>query len=445
MPSSLLQIGKSGTIAARTALDLTAQNIANANNEDYSRRSVSMAEVASTANVAYYGSTALSGVRVDQVKRSDSIFLQNQARRTGGDVARADAELSGLRNAEAAIEQAGIYPALVEFEATLGQLRADPMNDSLRAAVLESGRAIAETLRVADSSLTLAGEQVRFEAGAGAGQVNLFAAELARINGAIVRTEPGTSSHAALLDQRDAQLRGLSELTGIAVSYEPSGLVNVQLGDGSGPALVSGTTSGSFAMTTNPDGTIGFTLDGATASTVSGSLTGSAQALIAQRDLGAELDALAAQIITTVNSAQASGATPDGSGGQPFFSGTSAGDMAVSLSGGSQIATAPAGSPVGSRDTANLDALSNALANGGPAAETDRILFELANAVSSRQVTRAALATIAETAAISLSRETAVDLDSEAANLVRFQQAFQASGRVIQVANDIFDTILGIR
>lgn len=445
MSSNLLQIGKSGTIAARTALDITAQNIANANNEDYARRRVSMSEVASTATIAYYGTTALSGVRVEQVIRSDSVFLQSQARRTSGDVARADAELSGLRNAEAAIEQSGIYPAIVEFEAALGALAADPLNESLRAAALESGRTIAETLRIADSSLNLASEQVRFNAASGADQVNLFAAELARINTAIVRTEPGTSQQAVLLDQRDAQLRGLAELTGISVSYGADGVANVQLGDNSGPALVSGSIAGAFAMTTNPDGTIGFTLDGAAVNTVSGSLTGDAQALVAQRDLGTELDGLAAQIIGAVNGAQANGAAPDGSAGQPFFSGADASDIAVSLSSGNLIATAPAGSPASSRDTSNLDALRNTLAHGGPAAEADRILFELANGVSSRQVTRDALASIADTAAISLSRETAVDLDAEATNLVRFQQAFQASGRVIQVANDIFDTVLGIR
>jgi len=40
--------------------------------------------------------------------------------------------------------------------------------------------------------------------------------------------------------------------------------------------------------------------------------------------------------------------------------------------------------------------------------------------------------------------ETGVDLDQEAANLVRLQQAFEANSRIIQVANDIFDTVLGL-
>jgi flagellar hook-associated protein 1 FlgK len=35
-----------------------------------------------------------------------------------------------------------------------------------------------------------------------------------------------------------------------------------------------------------------------------------------------------------------------------------------------------------------------------------------------------------------------VNLDEEAANLIRYQQAYQASGKVLQVAATLFDTIL---
>jgi flagellar hook-associated protein FlgK len=38
-----------------------------------------------------------------------------------------------------------------------------------------------------------------------------------------------------------------------------------------------------------------------------------------------------------------------------------------------------------------------------------------------------------------------VSLDQEAAELIRFQQAFQASAQIIQTATKMFDSILGIR
>ncbi|MFN9772870.1 MAG: flagellar basal body rod C-terminal domain-containing protein, partial [Burkholderiales bacterium] len=37
-----------------------------------------------------------------------------------------------------------------------------------------------------------------------------------------------------------------------------------------------------------------------------------------------------------------------------------------------------------------------------------------------------------------------VNLDEEAANLVRFQQAYQASGKVLQIASTLFDTLLAL-
>mgnify|MGYP001990156909 CR=1 FL=1 len=38
--------------------------------------------------------------------------------------------------------------------------------------------------------------------------------------------------------------------------------------------------------------------------------------------------------------------------------------------------------------------------------------------------------------------ESGVNLDEEAANLIRFQQSYQASARVIQVSSELFDTII---
>jgi flagellar hook-associated protein 1 FlgK len=36
-----------------------------------------------------------------------------------------------------------------------------------------------------------------------------------------------------------------------------------------------------------------------------------------------------------------------------------------------------------------------------------------------------------------------VNLDEEAANLVRLQQAYQAAAQVVRVADSLFDTLLG--
>jgi flagellar hook-associated protein 1 FlgK len=37
-----------------------------------------------------------------------------------------------------------------------------------------------------------------------------------------------------------------------------------------------------------------------------------------------------------------------------------------------------------------------------------------------------------------------VNLDEEAANLLRFQQAYQASGKMMQIANTLFQSVLDL-
>ena len=135
----------------------------------------------------------------------------------------------------------------------------------------------------------------------------------------------------------------------------------------------------------------------------------------------------------------------DGTPGQPLFNGANAATIGLAFEDGAKLATAPAGAAANSRDPSNLVALRNALAANDPADALDGLIFDISSTVAGRTITRDALTTIAATARIALEAQSGVDLDAEAVNLIRFQQAFQASGRVMQVASTLFDTLLGIR
>jgi flagellar hook-associated protein 1 FlgK len=73
------------------------------------------------------------------------------------------------------------------------------------------------------------------------------------------------------------------------------------------------------------------------------------------------------------------------------------------------------------------------------------IIGDLGNAVVQAAVSRDAQQIIVDQAQQKRDETSAVSLDEEAANLLRFQQAYQASAQVISTANKLFDTILGIR
>jgi len=445
MSADLLAIARSGTRAARAALDVTAQNIANASTEGYVRRSVDVAEVSASGTIGGVGTTTLAGVRVSGITRNADALRQAEVRRTGSDAARATSEVEGLKSIESAVEQSKVYEASVAFEGSLKQLTSDPTDGSLRASVVESGRTLASTLNVTAKSLDAVGEGLRFDAQDGVSQVNLLTSELAKVNNRLVRAANSSSDQSSLLDQRDTLLQKLSAQVDITTTFAADRSVEVRIGGVSGPKLVSGNTSATMAMTTATDGTLGFALDGAAVTPAGGALAGKGQALTQLADTRAKLDTIAAGVIAAVNGAQASGVDSAGQPGQPLFSGTGAADIAMVATSGAQLATAPAGAAAGSRDTANLTALRSALTSANPSGQLDAVLFDVSSAVAGRTVTRDALVSIADSASNALQAQAGVDFDSEAVNLVRFQQAFSASGRVMQVANDLFDTILGIR
>lgn len=445
MSSDLLSIGKAGVRVARAALDVTSNNIANASSAGYVRRSVTVQEVSGGSSLSTPGAINLAGARITGIVRNADVFRQSEVRRTGSDAARASAEVQGLENIEAALEQTGVYPSIVGLEGSLQQLLSDPTDGSLRAQVVEDGRTMAQTFNTAAQSLTAAAKGLQFEAQDGVLQANRTAGELARVNLRLMRSGDASSDQSALLDQRDSLLQQLSEQADITTTINPDKTVTVMLGGPTGATLVSGAGTRTLAMATAADGTLSFTVNSQPVTLGSGAIAGNAQALVELSGARTALDGIAAQIVTTLNAAQATGVDLQGNAGQPLFSGTDAASIALVASGGGAIATAPAGAGANSRDVTNLAAMRTAFSAADPAGAMDTLLFGVSSAVAGRTVTRDALGAIASSAKVSLQAQAGVNLDDEAVNLVRFQQAYQASARVMQTASDIFDSILAIR
>lgn len=445
MASDLLAIGRSGAQAARTALDVTAQNIANASTEGYVRRSVSLAEVSAMGVRGRSSDVSLSGVRLAGITRNADLFRQAEMRRTGADAARASAEVGGLQTVEDAVEHSGAYDAIVQFEGALQQLAADPVNPSLRASVIANARTLTGAMNLAAGSLDAAGNALRFEAADGVAQVNTLAGELARVNLRLARSADASSDQSTLLDQRDQLLAKMSQYVDVTTTIGADNTAQVRIGGGAGPQLVGLGSASPLAMTTASDGTLSFTLGGSAVTPAGGAIVGKALALDKLKDIRGKLDTVAAGVMTAVNTAQMQGTARDGTQGAALFTGTGTANMALAFEDGAGIATAPAGSAAGSRDASNLTALRTALSGADPAGKLDALIFDISGSVQGRKVTLEALQSIAGTARTSLQAQAGVDLDNEAVNLLRYQQAFQASGRVMQVASDLFDTLLGIR
>lgn len=446
MPTAIFTIARSGLTANRRSLELTAQNVANAENPDYARRTLTLGELVMTGSIGANAQDSLGGVRHGAIVRAESALVQRQARDSASALAAAEAEFFALREAESALETSGVFTGLVDFEAALTRLQNNPTEPALRISALEAGRKLAGNFRIADGSLANARGLVQAEASAETLTVNELAGELARINSDLVGAREGAAGRAALLDARDKALRGLAKEFAILPTINADGTADVMLNGTPPVALVTGAITQPVAIVFGADGTAAFSIGGTAFVPGGGAMAGRAAALTEMADLQTGLDALAISAITLANTAQAAGVGIDGSPGQPLFAGTGAATIDVVLASADGLATAPVGAPPGSRDTANLMALIAALgAPSGPTAATDTLLLGLSSQVSALETRSQGLSVVAASAEAELLRETGVDLDTEAANLVRLQQAFEANSRVIQVAAELFDTILGLR
>lgn len=442
MSSDLMTIARSGASAARRALEVTSQNIANVGTEGYVRRTATLSEVAGSGTMYYGGDVSLHGVRLSGIVRNADAFRTSEVRRTTADFARANAEIGALTNVQTALEQSDVSGAIASFEASLKGLKADPTNPALRAVVMENARSIADALNTSAASLDAARAGLHADAADGVSQLNQLSSDLSKLNTRLLRTPDGTSDQAALLDQRDRILQSMSEIAGVGVAIGPHQTATVTLG---GVSIVDANGPTAVGVGTAPDGSFAFDVGGAGVSITAGSLAGTSLGLNTLNDARARLDTIATSVISAVNGAQASGVALDGTPGQPLMGGTGAANIAMLTMDGAALATAPAGAPANSRDVGNLDTLINAVDGSNASKNFDGLLSEVSSAIAGRSITRDALGAIADSATAVFASQAGVSLDDEAANLMRFQQAFQASGRVMQTANDLFDSILSIR
>ncbi|WP_431469283.1 flagellar hook-associated protein FlgK [Sphingosinithalassobacter sp. LHW66-3] len=444
--SDMLGIGASGVRAYQSALNTTSENIANAGTAGYVRRTTQVREIASPsfADARLNG----SGVAIDGVVRSGDAIRSAEVRNAGADLARSEASVTWLARIEGALTGNQLGERLTAFFNSAKAVAADPAAVAPRAAMLESAAALASAFSATGAALAGAAADLDTSADAAVDALNNLATSLAKVNGGIGRTMPGTSGHAAMLDERDRLLEAMSALTDIHVSVDSAGRAAVRAGGAAGPVLIDGTSAGIVTCVGNGEGALSFAVHRSgeiqTLVPAAGALAGTAEGAQRIAAARAELDLLATAFIDGANAVQASGQDLDGQEGMPLFTpGETPAQITVALHDPRGIAAALPGG--GTRDNGNLAGFEALRSDAGFENRVTTLITSNASALSSRRSVAEAQATMRDNAVAVRDAGAAVNLDEEAVDLIRFQQAFQASGRVIQVARETLQAILDIR
>lgn len=337
------------------------------------------------------------------------------------------------------------------FFNSVNQLSTSPTDGSLRQGVLTAAGDLVRTFNDLSQNLQNENTQINQSVSQSVDEVNRLTQEIASVNlqvasKVVLGEEPGT-----LEDQRTALIKQLASKIDVFVTDTPDGLTLTTVhGE---PLVVSGQAY-SLDTSLGTDAKVHVSANGTdlTADLQGGELGG----MLRARDqdiasMQSNVDAFAYQFATAVNQVHRAGFDLNGNaGGDLFTIGTTqvgaASAIRLEITDPSGLAASADGS---AGDNANLLALVGLqnlpiIDGNTPSDAYSRMVFQvggaLANAKADQQAGEVVLSQLNDLrGAVS-----GVSLDEEAANLIRFQQAYEASARVIATINELLDTAVNL-
>jgi len=450
-----INIGLSGLLAQRQALDIRSHNIANATTEGYRRQEAMLQAVPGLpppGNMnALLGGQWGAGVWATNVRHSHESFLDLQTRITKAALGRWGAVSTTLREVEAILQPMpgeDLSAQLDRFWNAWEAVAAQPEDIGARYALREQAKALADAFRQAalrvqsirtTSEISLAN---RIE------EVNTLAREIAELNRVIAVAVADNRTPNDDLDRRDLLLNRLAELTGAMPFTSEEGHLIIYL---DGRPLIQGNSASPLSFATTAAGVeIRSSYDDGLVAIANGEIGG----LLYARDVAVptyleQLDTLVSTLITEVNALHQAGFGLDNGTGRDFFvAGGAAGTIALEASIESDVrAIAAAAGPDlpgdGSVAQQIADLRTSPVLVGRSLNDFAHALLGLVGS-DVRAANSAITAYQASWEQIRAQEQSVsgVSTDEEMAYLIQCQRAYEAAARVIQVGDEMLRTII---
>ena len=327
--TSLLDIGRSGIMAYRTALAVTAENVANVGTDGYRRRDVSTITAGGGQSTPITAPTGGQGVTVADIRRAFDGLAADRARSATAEQSAAQHHLDGVRAIETLMIPGddGIDGTLRQFFDALGALAGSPTDSVTRSQTLRRGEALAEAVSGLARGMTGLRTDLLAEAGQVTQEAEALLGQLADLSRRMSGMSEGNPAAAAALhpmaDIRDNLLDRLSSLLPVSVTLAQNGRPTIRLGSEAGPLLLEGDRAASLGIGEGHPLTLLMRgPDGAQRETrllPSGALGGLSRALGALEMAGQALDGFARTLAGTLNAVHRGGIDLTGASGQDMF------------------------------------------------------------------------------------------------------------------------------
>jgi flagellar hook-associated protein 1 FlgK len=436
--------------AATGALQVTNNNIANSNTPGYTREVVTFQQATPTED----GNLTMGNGVVGGYQSVRDELLQGQIQQQTQAQSGANAELASLQQIEPTFttNTQDIGTEMSALFSSLSALSTNATSSSARQAVIAAGNNLATAFNKASSTLTSQQTGLNTQVTQDVSQINELTSQIAALNPQLAELKASGQDGGPVQDQQDELVLKLSALTNVSVTQTNDGET---ISTGNGTPLVMGSQSYALQTSTGSDG-MQHVLD-ANGTDITDSLTsGDLGGTIQTRDVTIpgllnQLNSLASQFATAFNKVQAGGTDQNGNSGGNFFTiptslaGT-AGSIKMAISDPTLIAASSDGSTGGSGNLATFNAVqTTALTSGLTPAETySSLVYQVgsltSNASAESTATTMSLAQLND----QLSSVSGVSIDEESANLVTYQQAYEAAARVVSTIQALFSVTMSM-
>lgn len=207
-----------------SSVNVTSQNIANAQNDAYNTQKVIVEDLIA------------GGVKVSEIRRSINLGLRNQLMKetnTAADAEIRDALYRQLEQVTGTIAgRTPLIEAVEKFTSAWKAFEAAPESEAAEADVILQGQAIAAELQRLSAGLDAVKRQLDAEVFDTVEQLNNSLAEVFRLNAAIVREKNSFRPTAEFENLRDAELLKISEIIDIQVIERANGTAAVYATNG---------------------------------------------------------------------------------------------------------------------------------------------------------------------------------------------------------------------
>lgn len=452
----ILGIGRSGMVAAAFGATNASQNATNATTEGYSRR---------LARFEPEGPWPQAGVRTLGATRIRDRFVERRLLGARSEQGFAEARVGTMEVLDTifADSPGNLQRALEALQTATTQLTAHPKDPATRIVFLETAASLADAFQRNAERLQSARGDANERIVEGVGEVNQRLRAIGDLSQEISRIEATGGEASDLRDRREQLVREVSDRVPLKVIESGDGHVDVMLAgqrtlvdrDGTVKLLETQTDPATGDVTVDVAGS-----EDVTRLLTSGTLGGLVDARDgALADARTGLDQLAFDLSAAFNAVHAAGVGLDGETGRNLFTPLATVDgAALSFGLSADVAGNPdavaaaddaAELPGDNRNAFELEALFRSEIALGGTATIDGALSTLVGTSASRLQSARFEWDRAEDVVTQVSglREavSGVSTDEEMIDLAKFQRAFQASARVIQVADEMLAELVNLK